>query len=449
MNLSNKVELIQTQKLIMTNQLQQSLSILNMSNLELEEEVKKEAEENPLLEVESKSEIDWEEYIKSIDNKRHDSTNYNLDNEITLENMVKYESNLYDYIKLQLGLFNLRKKERDICEYLVDCLDKDGYLAVDEKYILKELNISKEEYKKCLENIQQLEPSGIGARNLSECLLIQMDNHGIHDPILKKIIEEDLELIGKNKYRQISKKHNITLEECVKYIDKIKGFDPKPGRLCSNENPFYIQPDVIVRKIDGEFCVFMNESGSFTLSINNYYKDVLKNPTYDEGAKQFIKNKLNYAAGLIKNIESRKSTILQIAEEIVKEQRDFFEKGSNFIKPMKLKDIAYTLGYHESTISRGINCKYMLTPFGLYDFKYFFSSSISGESDEEISSIKIKKLIKEMIDNENKLKPLSDDDICKSLKEDGINVARRTVAKYRESMNIPSSSKRKQFCVRR
>ena len=147
MNLSNKVELIQTQELIMTNQLQQSLSILNMSNLELEEEVKKEAEENPLLEVESKSEIDWEEYIKSIDNKRHDSTNYNLDNEITLENMVKYESNLYDYIKLQLGLFNLRKKERDICEYLVDCLDKDGYLAVDEKYILKELKYSSRRYR--------------------------------------------------------------------------------------------------------------------------------------------------------------------------------------------------------------------------------------------------------------------------------------------------------------
>lgn len=448
MNLNNRLDLNQSQKLVMTAQLKQSLSILNMSNFELEEEIRKEAEENPLLEVETKGEIDWEEYIKSFENKSCNIKNYDLDNEITLENLAKYESNLYDYIKTQLGLYPLKKEERKVSEYIVDCLDKDGYLAVEEKYILKKLNIDHKFFNKCLQNIQKLEPSGIGARNLSECLLIQLNHRGINDEIIESIINEDLNLIGNNKFKQISKKYNISMALCLDYINLIRELDPKPGRICSNEKSIYIQPDVIVRKIDGEFIAYMNQSGSYNLSINNYYKSVLKNPSSDEDAKDFIKNKLNYAANLIKNIETRKSTILKIAEVIIKEQEEFFNKGAKFIKPMRLKDIAEELGYHESTISRGINSKYMLTPFGLFDFKYFFSTSIQTESEEGVSSRKIKNLIKDIIDKENKLKPLSDDNICKSLKSEGIVVARRTVAKYREEMNIPSSSKRKQFSLR-
>lgn len=445
MNLSNQIELTQSQRLIITTQLRQSLSLLNMSNLELEEEIKKEAEENPLLEVENKSDIDWQGYIKSMDYKRQYRINHSLDNEVTLENMIKYESSLYDYIKYQLSLLKITNKEREICEYLVDCLDENGYFTTDEKYILKKLKISQDEFDICLNIIQRLEPSGIGARNLIECLLIQINNNDIYDDILCNIIADDLELIGKNKLREISKKHRITLEQCIKYIDKIRMLNPKPGRLCSNDVTLYIQPDVIVRKIDNEFQVFMNNSNEFTLSINNYYRSILNNPSSDKDVREFIKDKLNNAVTFIKNIESRKNTILQITEEIVKEQKEFFNKGENYIKPMKLRDIANKLGYHESTISRGINNKYMLTPFGLYDFKYFFSSSLITNSNEDVSSLKIKKLIKDIIDKENKLKPLSDDNICKLLKDDGIKLARRTVAKYRESMKIPSSNKRKLF----
>lgn len=231
----------------------------------------------------------------------------------------------------------------------------------------------------------------------------------------------------------------------MEYIEKIKEFDPKPGRLCSNEKTIYIQPDVMVRKINGEFIVYMNDNANFHLCINNYYKSVLSNPTSDENAKEFIKNKLNYALNLLKNIETRKSTVLKIAEVIVKEQNEFFSKGVKYIKPMRLKDIALELGYHESTISRGINSKYMLTPFGLFEFKYFFSTAIQSKEEEGTSSTKIKNMIKGFINEENKLKPLSDDKICKLLKDEGITVARRTVAKYREEMNILSSSKRKQF----
>ena len=194
-------------------------------------------------------------------------------------------------------------------------------------------------FEKCLKYIQQLEPSGIGARNLSECLLIQMENQNINDDILKSIIIEDLNLIGQNKIKSISKKYNINIEDCVEYIEKIKEFDPKPGRLCSNEKTIYIQPDVTVRKINGEFIVYMNDNANFHLCINNYYKSVLNNPKSDENAKEFIKNKLNYALNLLKNIETRKSTILKIAEVIVKEQNEFFSKGVKYIKPMRLKDI--------------------------------------------------------------------------------------------------------------
>lgn len=448
MNLNNNIELIQSQKLVMTAQLKQSLSILNMSSFELEEEIRKELQENPLLEVENKDEIHWEEYFKKFENRGHNIRNYDLDKEISLENIVKNEGSLYDYIKMQLGLYNLGIEERKICEYIVDCLDKDGYLDIDEKYIIKELHIDNDLFLKCLNKIQRLEPSGIGARNLSECLLIQIENKDIKDVILESIIKEDLDDIGKNKIKQIGKKYNLSMEECLKYIDIIKGLEPKPGRFFSNEKSIYIQPDVIFRKINNEFIVYMNEVGNFNLSINNYYKSVLINPSSDENAKEFIKNKLNYAASLIKNIETRKNTILKIAEVILKGQEEFFLKGPKYIKPMKLKDIASELGYHESTISRGVNSKYMLTPFGLFEFKYFFTTSIQSESEEGISSRKIKNLIKDIINEENKLKPLSDDNICKELKYKGVILARRTIAKYREEMGIPSSPKRKQFIVK-
>lgn len=444
MKLNNRLDIVQSQKLVMTTQLKQSLDILNMSNLELEEQIKKDAQENPVLELERTESIDWGTFIKK-NIKNYNIKHYDLDNELTLENIIKYEINLYDYIKSQLVFLKLNKKEIKICEYIVDCLDIDGYLSCDENYIIQELNIDEKYFYKCLKYIQQLEPIGIGARDLSECLLIQMENENIKDDILKSIIVEDLNLIGQNKIKLLSKKYNINMNKCLKYIEKIKEFNPKPGRIYSNEKTIYVQPDVIVRKINNEFIVYMNDRDNFQISINNYYKNILNSNNLDEKSREFIKKKLNYALNLLKNIETRKSTILKIADVIVKRQKDFFDKGKKYIKPMKLKDIALDLGYHESTISRGINNKYMLTPYGLFEFKYFFSKAIESEEEKGTSSTKVKNMIKELIDKENKLKPLSDDKICKLLKEEGITLARRTIAKYREEMNILSSSKRKQF----
>ncbi|HBF4018273.1 TPA: RNA polymerase factor sigma-54 [Clostridioides difficile] len=448
MNFNNSIELTQSQKLIMTTQLKQSLSILNMSKLELEEEIKREAENNPLVEVEKSGEINWEEYIKDMDRSRRlDRTeiSYNPDNEVNLENLVKYSSNLYEDLKFQISLYKLTDKELEVCEYIIDSLDEDGYLRTEEKVIVDTLKIDEELFEKCLISVQQLEPSGVGARSLSECLMIQMASLGIYNEILEEIVTKDLNLIANNKYKEISKKYNMSLQKCVELINIIKTLDPKPGRTCSVEKSVYIQPDVTVEKIDDEFIVYLNEKDSYQIRINSYYKDILKNSQSDESAKEFIKERLNSATGLMKNIESRKTTVLKIAEEIVKAQDEFLRKGTKYIKPLKMKDIAEKLEFHESTISRGVNGKYMLTPFGVYEFRYFFSSAIETENNEMASSTSIKKIIKETIKDENKKKPLSDDHISKLLKEKGINVARRTVAKYREELGIPSSSKRKEY----
>ena len=366
MNFNNSLELTQSQKLIMTTQLKQSLSILNMSKLELEEEIKREAENNPLVEVEKSGEINWEEYIKDMDRSRRlDRTeiSYNPDNEVNLENLVKYSSNLYEDLKFQISLYKLTDKELEVCEYIIDSLDEDGYLRTEEKVIVDTLKIDEELFEKCLISVQQLEPSGVGARSLSECLMIQMASLGIYNEILEEIVTKDLNLIANNKYKEISKKYNMSLQKCVELINIIKTLDPKPGRTCSVEKSVYIQPDVTVEKIDDEFIVYLNEKDSYQIRINSYYKDILKNSQSDESAKEFIKERLNSATGLMKNIESRKTTVLKIAEEIVKAQDEFLRKGTKYIKPLKMKDIAEKLEFHESTISRGVNGKY--TPKGV------------------------------------------------------------------------------------
>ena len=342
-------------------------------------------------------------------------------------NIIKNTYSLYENLHLQVRLYKINKIEKEICDYIIDSLDEDGYLRIDEKYIIDELNITNSLFEMCLKIVQQLEPVGVGARNLSECLIIQMRNLGIDNALLETIVSKDLELIGKNKYKEITKKYNISMQKCVNLINFIKTLDPKPGRVCSDEKSVYIQPDVVVEKIEDEFIVYINESDSLKIRISNFYKEILKNSKYDE------------------SIESRKSTILKIAKEIVKNQKDFFDKGEKYIKPMKMKDIAQNLDFHESTISRGVNRKYMLTPFGIYEFKYFFSSALETNYDNLASSVSIKRMIQETIKSENKKKPLSDDQISKILNDRGINIARRTIAKYREELGILSSSKRKQY----
>lgn len=451
MNFKNTLELNQSQKLILTTQLKQSLAILNMSRLEVEEEIRKESESNPLLEAERNDEgIDWEKYIKHMEsvNIRQDKNDapYSSENAVDFENMIRSTSNLYDYLIDELKYFKLTFEEKRICKYIIDSLDEDGYLRINDKEIYDALRVDASLFRRCLDIVQQLDPPGIGARNISECLILQLERRGISNNIVENIIMNDLELIGRNKLKDIAKKYKISIEKCKEAIEIIRHLDPKPGRACSNDKCVYVQPDVIVDKIDGKYIVHTNEKDVYNIKINDFYRNMMTDKESDKEAKEFIKERLNSAATLIKNIESRKSTILRIAEAIIEEQQEFIQKGEKYIKPMKMKDIADKLEIHESTVSRGVNGKYMLTPFGLYEFKFFFNAALETDnSSEGASSAGIKRDIKDIIDGENKKKPLSDDTISKMLKEKGVSVARRTVAKYREEMGIPSSSRRKEF----
>lgn len=448
MNLNQKITLDQSQKLVITTTIKQSINILNMSKLELEDEIIKQCEENPIIDIERNNQIDWESYIKDLSNSDYKfKYNYIENNEVNFENLIKGDENIYDNLLSQLSLYVLGDIERKVCEFIINSLDEDGYLNIDDKEVINHLCIDKDIYYECLNKVQQLEPSGVGARCLSECLSIQIRNRGINDIILENILDKDLELIANNKYKDLIKKYDISFSKCIEYIDLIKSLNPKPGRLYSLERSIYIQPDVIVENIDGSLVLYSNDKDIPRIKINNFYKEIIKSSESDEECKKFVKENLNSAMGLVKSIESRKSTILKIAQEIINSQEDFFRKGSKYIKAMKMKDIAEKLNFHESTISRGVNGKYMLTPFGLFEFRYFFNSSIKNEDYSSTSSISIKKTIEEMVKNENKSKPLSDEQISNILREKGINIARRTVAKYREELNILSSSKRKHHFI--
>lgn len=446
MKINFGLELNQSQKLVLTKQLKQSLDILNMSTHDLEEVISKEREENPVIEVDKNDKIDWEKYIDNMNNRTYNTaSSVNYDNEdYNIENMIKYNINLYEYLKNQINYFDLNKKDKQIVEYIIDSIDEHGYFKSDIEEVSNRLNTNKENVIKNLKVVQTLEPSGIGARNIEECLMIQLKEKNIQNYILENVVENDLKLLADKKYKEVCKKHKINMEKCIEIVNIIKMLDPKPGNKYTYSKNNYITPDVIVEKIGKEYEVYLNEKNTAHIKINKFYEEILKNSKDDENAKQYIKEKLNSAFNLVKNIESRKNTILRISKEIVKYQYEFFENGNKYLKQLILKDIAQNLEIHESTVSRGVNGKYMLTPHGMFELKYFFSSGLNQE--EDISSTSIKNIIKEIISSEDKKKPYSDSKICTLLEAKDISISRRTVAKYREELGIRSSSKRKEFC---
>ena len=444
MNLNQNIEINQAQKLIITTSLKQSLDILSMDKQDLEDEIIKQSEENPVIEIEKNNDIDWESYINDLYKSSYKvNENYTNNEYLNYENIISSEKNIYKELLFQISLYKLSNQEREVCEFIIYNLDENGYLNIKEKEIVEYLKIKEELFNKCLEKIQQLEPIGVGSRNLSECLIIQIRNRNIKDIKLEKIIREDLDKIALFKYKYISKKYSISTEKCLEYIQIIKMLNPKPGKVYNIEKSVYIQPDVVVEKIHNEFVLSFKDTDIPRIKINNFYKEILLQSNSDEYAKKFIKENLNSAKELIKNIENRKSTILKIAKEIVKSQNDFFEKGTKYIKSMNMKDIAKNLNLHESTISRGVNGKYIMTPFGIFEFKYFFNTAISTDNKEGISNRSVKYILKEIIKKEDKYNPLSDEKIVEKLKENGMNISRRTVSKYRNELNIQSSNKRK------
>ena len=360
-------------------------------------------------------------------------------------NFIEKKISLKDYLQEQLVEVNIDQYMLTICKYIVESLDNRGYLEISIEELAEELNISKEIIEQALKLVQSLEPYGIGARNIKECLFIQSSKLNILDEIIEKIISNHLENIAENKYELVGKDLNISPREAQRYGDLIKKLEPKPSRgFYTGEEVNYIIPDAEIKNIDGEFFILMNESVLPRLMINKTYKDVLQN-NRDLETNAYVKDKINQALFLIKSIEQRKNTLYKVLECVINKQKDFFKFGKQYIKPLTLKEVAEIIEVHDSTVSRAIKDKYVLTSYGTIKIKDLFANGLSSNNNDDMATIKIKNEIKRIIDEENKGKPLSDQIISSMLGDKNMNISRRTVAKYREELGIKASSMRKRL----
>ncbi len=449
------LELKQTQRLspILTQQLQQAIKLLQLSKLELAEAIEQEIKENPILEVSEEqpeeqaqeSKDDGEEMAELLDRfSPSEEFSYREDKEYPdYENLIKKSSNLRDYLRWQAGLASFDQNERLIVEWIIENIDDNGYLAYPISDISRSSGFSPESLEEVLKKVQKFDPSGVGARDLRECILIQYEALGEEDPLLEEILASYFELFHHNNVKGIVKATGHSADTVKKVFEKIKSFDPKPGRNYSDEYTSYIMPDVYVIKKEEGFEILLNDDDLPELRLNRYYMELCRDKKTPGDTKRYIKSKLHQAEWFIKSIQQRQRTLYLVAESILKFQREFFEQGLRSLKPLILKDVAQDIGVHESTVSRITTNKYMSCPQGLYELKFFFPTGIDKDGDTPLSTNVVMDFIAEIVRREDKKNPLTDSDIVGSLRaKQNIKIARRTVAKYREALNIPSSRDR-------
>lgn len=480
MELGLQQNLILSQQLVMTPQLQQAIKLLQLSRLELAEMIQQEIEQNPALEeagldevsdrkmpdletepiapekeirvkeitIEEKvrSDTDWESYINEynstgklyIESENKDAPNYEA---FTIE-----KKTLEDHLQWQLRLYGFSELEEKIGHMLIGNLDRDGYLRSDIEEIAQAFNSDIALVEKVLSILQTFDPPGVCARNLCETLLIQVRQLGIDNPIIIEIIQHHLKNLENRNSKKIAKALKISIDEVRAAVKIIQYLEPKPGRAFSTDEPSYITPDIYVYKFGDNFKIVMNDDGLPKLRINRFYKNAIADGhKISKDAKNYLNEKMQSASWLIKSIQQRQKTIYLVMESILKFQREFFEKGIAYLKPLILKDIAEDIEMHESTISRVTTNKYTYTPQGLFELKYFFNSSIERTGGDSMASASVKDKIRILIENENPENPLSDDKIALILQNSDLQIARRTVAKYRKVLNILPSNKRKQL----
>jgi len=443
-------------------------SLLQLPVLRLEQRIKQELELNPLLEedleieevvdmneeIEEKEEseeeepeeeeIDWDEILNDEDNFEIKAPRERPDEE---QNRIEPSPVTFmDHLMDQLYLAPLDEKGKEIGEYILWCLDDDGYLVCDIELIAEHFETTPEEVEKVLEVIQKFDPPGIAARNLQECLLIQLREKKEKDELAIRMVSEYFEDFTNKRFEKIAKKLEVPLDEVKRIMDFVSKLNPKPGYRYVSEAENYIIPDVIVKKEDGKFTISLNDYNIPRLRINNTYKNLLRDKkNVSKDTRDYIRQKLESARWLINSIYQRRSTILRVMESILNHQRAFFEKGKEYLRPMILKDVAEEVGLDISTVSRVTSGKYVQTDFGIFELKYFFSERLETDSGESVSNKLIKSRIKEIIEKEDPKKPYNDQKISEMLKEDGYRVARRTVAKYREQMMIPVARLRRKI----
>jgi len=456
LKLGYNLQLEQTQKLIMTPELRQAIQLLQFNSLELNEYLSKELEENPMLELESpvreieaieidkkEPDIDWKEYFEKYDDISYKPQVDKNVKDFNLEAFTSYTPSLREHLLFQLGLAKTKKSEYKIGEYIIQNIDNNGYLIASMDEIAKMTDSTPEKGSKVLEIIQGFEPTGVGARNLKECLCLQI--RGDDPPIIKELIENYLEDIAYNRLHKIAKENDLEINIVQDACDYIRSLEPKPGRafMGNSDDTKYIIPDATILLIDGEYVIQVNDYTGPRLNINNFYKNLIKDGS-DIKTSEFLQEKFNSAMWIIRSIEQRRQTIYKVVESILKFQIEFFRKGEKALVPLTLKEIAEDIDMHESTISRATNGKYVQTPRGLFELKYFFSAGLSSFGGE-VSSTCVKATIKELIDKEDSKKPLSDQQISKMIEQKGTKVSRRTIAKYRDELNIPASTLRRRY----
>lgn len=450
----------QSLKLVMTPELRQAITILQFSALDLLEYINQQLSENPVIEpldmelnrgAESKAketssvDVDWSEYIRARaqDDYAGTSIRSNENEYNPLDWVARNDSTLEKHLLEQLSYIKgLSNPILGIAKYMIGNLDEKGYLDLTLDQVTKTLAADPEDVEQALWVVQSLEPRGVGARDLKECLIIQLEYAGLKGSLSFVIVDRYLNDLADGRINKIATEMQVSPQEVQEAADVIRTLNPRPGLDYHRDEAKYIIPDVTVEKVEGEYIILVNDSTSPRLSISSHYEKMLKG---DENTKKYINDKMNSAMWLIKSIEQRRMTIYKVTEAIVNEQKEFFEKGIAYLKPMTLKEIAEIVELHESTISRATNNKYVQTPRGVFELKYFFSSGLTTASGDSTSSESVKAKIKELVDAEDRKKPLSDQKLCELLNEKGIEISRRTVAKYREEIGILSSAKRKRY----
>ncbi|MBQ1252518.1 MAG: RNA polymerase factor sigma-54 [Firmicutes bacterium] len=443
------LELKQLQKLVMTTELKQALDLLTMPVLELQQFVREQLEINPMLEMDDSPALSKEDELFAAmrGESSGNTSGYTINTEepFTYEARTENYNNLYEYLLFQLNILPLSQRQKKIGKAILSYIDDNGYLLALPGDIALALGVPKNEIKEVMRWIRRFDPPGVCCKNLQDCLILQLDrDHPRYDQ-LKIIINEHLDMVAANRVPQIAKQLKLPADVVSDLVDIIRGLNPRPGQSYGDQGVVeYVSPDVTVRKIDGEWQVLLNEWDVPKILVSDYYQNLLKSGAeIDSSAEDYLKEKFSAALWVLKAIEQRRKTISDTVTAILKFQSVFFEEGGEYPVPLNLKDIAEEIGVHESTVSRAVSNKYIQTPRGLFSFKYFFPKGVSGTSDT--NTLEIKKQLKNLIDHEDPAHPLKDGELTELLNQQGFDISRRTVAKYREQLGILVAGKRKRY----
>ena len=476
--LQPKLHLRIAQKQILTPGLVQMVSVLALNRLELREMINQEMIANPLLEEVGEDGLASDNYtdeafVKAETEKVPETEPANPFDEFdvasffsqyldtgastanesrereeierpSFEKFLSSPQSLAAHLEWQLSVTICTEKVREICSVIVGNLDENGYLTTTLEDIAQSGSYTMDDVEEALATVQEFDPPGVAARDLRECLLLQLRVLGLQDQLPRQIVSDYLKLLQNNQLKEIARALNRPVEPVKRAVDIIKKLDPRPGLRYNKTEPRLVEPDVYLRRVDDEWQVSMNEDDLPQLRLSPTYRRLMARDASDRDARNYVKERLAAAVQLIKNIEQRKHTIVRVCQAIIRRQRDFLDSGIEHIKPMMIKEVAEEVGVHPSTVSRAVASKYAHTPQGVFELRYFFSESVNGPQGSSMSLMTLKRRVKRMIEEEDPAKPLTDDQIAKNLETEGIRVTRRTVAKYREDLRIPSTHQRRQ-----